>query len=63
MADGSKQPIHIHGNDRLSDRVNLFQQQAAKHEKAQKSNPFSSKFDPKGGDSNTSIGLSKDDPR
>ncbi len=61
-------PIHIHGNDLLSDRVQLFQQQATKHEKGQKSNPFSNKFDPKNGNNScdsgsTSAGLSKDDPR
>ncbi len=62
-------PIHIYGNDRLSDRVQLFQRQATKHEKSQQSNPFSDKFDPKNGNNScdsgsiTSAGLSKDDPR
>jgi hypothetical protein len=55
-----KEPIKIYGNDRLTDRVQLFQQQAEKHKSAQKKNPFSSQYDK---NAVTSTGMNKDDPR
>jgi len=66
-----KEQIKIYGNDKLSDRVNLFKQQADKFAEKQKSNPFSDQFKPVGlrkvdetGNScQNSSGLSKDDPR
>lgn len=70
-----KNVIKIFGNDRLSDRVNVFQTQVKKNEEYQKKNPFSKSFQKgaatgsgSGSQSETdpqltSAGLSKDDPR
>lgn len=68
---GKKEVVKIHGNDKLSDRVSLFQKQVEKSEQYQKKNPFSSTFKKtqsedsveSGSGGVTSAGLSKDDPR
>lgn len=41
MANSSKSPIKLYGNDALSSRVAAFQQKAEDHYKKQKANPFS----------------------
>ncbi|ODM98711.1 Actin-binding Rho-activating protein [Orchesella cincta] len=68
-AGAKKEVVKIFGNDKLSDRMNVFQKQVEKNKEYQKRNPFSSSF--KKNDSNstggstevTSAGLTKDDPR
>lgn len=63
-----KEVVKIFGNDKLSDRKNVFQKQVEKNQEYQKRNPFSSAYkkgsmDNADSDQLTSAGLSKDDPR
>lgn len=58
MANSSKSPVKIYGNDALSTRVALFQQRAEDHKKKQKSNPFSAV----GGSNLNRPQLDKNDP-
>lgn len=65
---GKKEVIKIHGNDKLSDRMNLFQKQVDKNQEYQKRNPFSAAYKKNKSENNddqamTSAGISKDDPR
>lgn len=66
-----KEVVKIFGNDKLSDRVNVFQKQVEKTQEYQKRNPFSSTFKKSNVNKSseqdvaelTSAGISKDDPR
>jgi len=68
-ASSKKEVVKIFGNDKLSDRMNVFQKQVEKNKEYQKRNPFSSSFKKNDSDTSsgsaelTSAGLSKDDPR